>query len=295
MFKEYEKCTLCPRECAVNRNELEKGICRATSEIMVGRADLHYWEEPCISGENGSGTVFFAGCSLNCVYCQNYGLSRGKKGRPVSVKELKEKFLELRDKGAHNINLVTGEHYAPGIREALLNAKKEGLDIPVVLNSSGYVKESTIELLSDVIDIYLVDFKYMDSSLAKKYSGAEDYPDVAKKALEKMVSLKDRLIFDNNEMLKEGVIVRHLCLPGFMEDSKAVLKYVFQKYGEKVKLSIMSQFTPMPECAKYPEINRKLTDQEYDCIIDYCVSIGIEDAYIQEGDAAQESFIPEFA
>ncbi len=294
MFHEYDNCRLCPRECAVNRNKQEKGVCRETSEIMVGRADLHYWEEPCISGENGSGTVFFAGCSLGCVYCQNHELSRGRKGIKVSEQELAEMFLHLQEKGAHNINLVTAEHYAPGIKNALMMAKERGLIIPVILNSSGYVKASTIEFLNDVIDIYLVDFKYMDSSLAKKYSFAEDYPAVAEKAIEKMVSYRKRLRFRENGILKEGIIIRHLCIPGCSRDSKNIIEYLYGKYKGSVKLSIMSQYTPMPDCKNYPEINRKLTQAEYDEIIDFCIHIGIEDAYIQEGDAAQESFIPEF-
>lgn len=294
MLQEYNNCHLCPRECGVNRNQNEKGFCRETSDIMVGRADLHYWEEPCISGDNGSGTVFFAGCSLGCVYCQNHQLSRGEKGVKTTEDELSDMFLQLQNEGAHNINLVTAEHFAPGVRNAIIKAKEKGMTIPVILNSSGYVKESTIDYLSDVIDIYLVDFKYMDSILAKKYSYAEDYPSVAKRAVEKMFEYKNELRFGEDDMLKEGIIIRHLCIPGHTQDTKDVIEYLYGKYKDNVKLSIMSQYTPMPECEKYPEINRKLTETEYENIIDFCLSLGIEDAYIQEGDAAQESFIPEF-
>ncbi len=294
MFEEYNSCRLCPRECSVKRNENKTGFCKETSEVMVGRAALHFWEEPCISGENGSGTVFFAGCSLGCVYCQNYKLSRGEKGKKVTVPELSEIFLKLQKEGANNINLVTSEHYAPSVREAILMAKEKNLSIPVVLNSSGYVKESTLDILKDIVDIYLVDFKYMNPDLAEKYSFAKEYPQVAQKALEIMYSRKKRLVFDSNGLLREGVIVRHLCLPGCAEDSKNVIRYVFDKYKENVRLSIMSQYTPMEECRNYPELCRKLTAEEYDEIVDFCIQIGIEDAYIQEGDAAQESFIPDF-
>lgn len=294
MYKEYEKCTLCPRRCRVNRNKQEKGFCGQTSALKVGRASLHLWEEPCVSGEKGSGTVFFSGCSLHCCYCQNFNLSRGKEGTATDGENLSRIFLNLQDEGAHNINLVTGEHFAPHIRQAVKNAKKEGLVIPVILNSSGYVSLETLDYLKDVIDIYLVDFKYMNSDIAKKYSIAEDYPEVAKKALKKMYSLVGTPAFDENGILKKGVIVRHLCLPGCSDDSKAVISYVYENYKENVLLSIMSQYTPFGSCGKYLELTRKLTVEEYDEIIDFCLEIGIENAFIQEGEAASESFIPVF-
>ena len=292
-YAEYKKCTLCPRKCGVDR-ELYAGVCGEKNEVRIGRAAPHYWEEPCISGENGSGTVFFAGCSLKCVYCQNRALSRGEKGKPVSVEELAECYIELQQQGVHNINLVTAEHFAPHIKQSVLRAKEKGLNIPVILNSSGYVSPETLDLLKDVIDIYLVDFKYMDSAVAKEFSLASDYPKIAKEAIKKMWGFKGKPCYGEDSMLKSGVVVRHLCLPGFVADSKKILKYVFDEYGTDVILSIMSQYTPMPECSQHPLLQRKLTQKEYDEIIDYCIEIGIEDAYVQDGESASESFIPEF-
>jgi putative pyruvate formate lyase activating enzyme len=292
-YEKYDRCNLCPRSCKVNRNSGKKGICGEGSNVRIGRAALHLWEEPCISGINGSGTVFFAGCSLKCVYCQNKELSEGKKGKEVSVDELANIFLDLQNQGAHNINLVTAEHFAPQVKDAVLMAKKKGMDLPVILNSSGYVSKTALDILSDVIDVYLVDFKYMDTALAKSYSRAEDYPYVAKNALKLMFNAVGKPQFEG-EMLKKGVIVRHLCLPGERENSESSIKYIFETYGENVILSIMSQYTPMPYCKGIANLSRKLTRKEYDDILDFCVNIGIENAYIQEGNAASESFIPEF-
>ena len=293
-YKQYESCTLCPRNCRINRNENLVGFCGETSILRWGRAALHLWEEPCISGENGSGTVFFAGCNLKCCYCQNFKLSRGEEGIQVGENSLGEVFLKLQKQGAHNINLVTGEHFAPHIKDAVCYARERGLDIPVILNSNGYVTLETLDYLKDIIDIYLVDFKYMNSEIAKKYSLAEDYPSIAKKALEKMYNLVGTPVFDAKNMLQKGVLVRHLCLPSCIEDSKNVIEYVFEKYRENVLLSIMSQYTPFGNCDKYPELTRKLTSEEYEEIIDFCLVIGIENAFIQEEEAASESFIPVF-
>ncbi len=261
--------------------------------LKIGRAALHFWEEPCISGTNGSGTVFFSGCTLRCCYCQNYNLSRGNEGIVIDEKQLYKTFLKLQSDGAHNINLVTAEHYAPSVKDAVTEAKRKGLTIPVILNSSGYVSLDTLELLKDVVDIYLVDFKYMDSEISKLYSLAEDYPFVAENALERMVQYRPETVFDENGIMQSGVIVRHLCLPGHAEDSKRVIKQVFEKYKDNVVLSIMSQYTPMGK-TKLKNLDRRLSEEEYNDIIDYCISLGIEDAYIQEGEAASESFIPVF-
>lgn len=293
-YIQYDSCFLCPRECGVNRNMDETGFCGETSELRLGRAALHFWEEPCISGTKGSGTVFFSGCSLSCCYCQNFNLSRGREGVKIDEKRLSQIFLDLQKQGAHNINLVTGEHFAPHIKNSLMDAINKGLNIPVILNSSGYVKDSTLELLKDVIDIYLVDFKYMNPLLAKDYSLAPDYSAVAKKAIDKMVYMCPYPKFDDEGILKQGVLVRHLCLPSHIEDSKNIIKYIFEAYGEKVLLSIMSQYTPYGECEKFTELKRRLSENEYQEIIDFCLNIGIEDAYIQEGEAALESFIPSF-
>lgn len=290
----YDNCQLCPRKCGINRNLNRTGFCGETSTPRIGRAALHHWEEPCISGQRGSGTVFFSGCSLHCCYCQNYKLSQGRVGTDADSEQLSKIFLDLAFQGAHNINLVTAEHFAPHIKNAVLKARATGLQIPIILNSSGYVSLKTLEILKDVIDIYLVDFKYMDSDLAKKYSLAHDYPDVAKAALCQMVRLTGKPLFDSEGMLKKGVVVRHLCLPSHTEDSKNVIKYVFESYGKKVILSIMSQYTPLKNGASFKELQRKLTQREYDEVIDFCLETGISDAYIQDGESASESFIPEF-
>ena len=288
----YEKCELCPRKCGVNRY-VKTGFCKVYAMPKIGRASLHFWEEPCISGTNGSGTVFFSGCTLRCCYCQNYNLSLGNEGIVTDERQLAKIFLKLQSEGAHNINLVTAEHYAPSVKNAVTEAKKTGLTIPVILNSSGYVSLNTLELLKEVIDVYLVDFKYTDTGLSKQYSLAEDYPLVAWKALGKMTQLKPSPVFDESGIMQSGVIVRHLCLPEHTEDSKKVIKQVFEKYKDKVVLSIMSQYTPMRECG-FKNLTRKLSDKEYEDVIDFCIGLGIEDAYIQEGEAASESFIPVF-
>ena len=294
VYDEYLSCRLCPRECNVNRNAGEKGFCAQTNLIKAGRAALHFWEEPCICDKNGSGAVFFSGCSLRCTYCQNFKLSRGKQGIELSEEKLADIYLNLQQEGANNINLVTAEHFAPQIRQSILLAREKGLILPVILNSSGYVNELCLEVLRDVIDIYLVDFKYMDEKMSHNYSMAKDYPCVAKKALQKMVEYAPNLIFNEKGLLQKGVIVRHLCLPGHSEDSKNVLEYVYKTYGNNVLLSIMSQYTPVNENKEFPNLNKALSEKEYDEILDFCIDIGIEEAFIQDGEAASESFIPEF-
>ena len=294
VYDEYLSCRLCPRECNVNRNAGEKGFCAQTNLIKAGRAALHFWEEPCICDKNGSGAVFFSGCSLRCTYCQNFKLSRGKQGIELSEEKLADIYLNLQQEGANNINLVTAEHFAPQIRQSILLAREKGLILPVILNSSGYVNELCLEILRDVIDIYLVDFKYMDEKMSHNYSMAKDYPCVAKEALQKMVEYAPNLIFNEKGLLQKGVIVRHLCLPGHSEDSKNVLEYVYKTYGNNVLLSIMSQYTPVNENKEFPNLNKALSEKEYDEILDFCIDIGIEEAFIQDGEAASESFIPEF-
>lgn len=260
----------------------------------LARAALHLWEEPCISGTRGSGTVFFSGCSLRCCYCQNCAISNGGAGEEIGTEKLCEVFLKLQKEGAHNINLVTAEHFAPHIKEAVSLARKSGLNLPIILNSSGYVSEETLKILKSTIDIFLVDFKYMDPALGEKYSLAVDYPSVAKGALAKMFSIAPELIFDADGILQKGVVVRHLCLPGHTKDSKKVIEYVFKTYGDKVALSIMNQYTPVNKELPFDNLKRVLSEYEYDSVIDFCIEAGIEDAYIQEDGTAMESFIPEF-
>lgn len=289
-------CNLCPRECLVDRKSNQTGYCQESDRIYVARAALHMWEEPCISGKTGSGTVFFSGCNLRCIYCQNFQIATGQKGKEVSIQRLGEIFLELQQKGASNINLVTPDHYIRSIAEALLNAKRDGLRIPIVYNGSGYEKKQVIEKLEGIIDIFLTDFKYMDGELAKKYSFAQDYPQVAAQALEQMVKQTGEPIFDEAGMLLRGVIVRHLLLPGHKRNAKAVLKYVYETYGNKVYISLMNQYTPLPRMreAAYENLRRKVTKREYEEVINYALELGITNAYIQEGQTAKESFIPEF-
>ena len=285
-------CTLCPRACGVDRAK-RKGTCGCGEKAAVAHVMLHHWEEPCISGKNGSGCVFFAGCQLKCVYCQNRALSRAQVGKEYSASELSTLFLSLQEQGAHNINLVTPDHFAPQIRDSVLEARKNGLTVPIVYNCSGYVYAKTLASLSDTVDIYLTDFKYMSTELSKKYSSCADYALYAKQALEEMVRQHPVCVYGEDEMMKEGVIVRHLVLPGCTADSKKVLEYVYKTYGDAVKISIMNQFTPV-DLEKYPDINRRLTTLEYDKVVDYALSLGVKNAYTQEKGTASESFIPHF-
>ena len=291
------KCDLCPRKCLVDRKKGEKGICGQTENLKVARAALHFWEEPCISGDAGSGAVFFSGCPLHCVFCQNENIANGTVGKEISLERLVDIFLELQEKGANNINLVTPGHFVPQIVKALDQARREGLTLPVVYNTSSYETVDTIKMLEGYVDIYLPDFKYMSPVLSKKYSHAPDYAQVAKAAIAEMVRQTGKAVFvngDEDNLILRGTIVRHLTLPGCMEDSMQILKYLHETYGDTIYISIMNQFTPLSNLEKYPELNRKITDEEYETLVDYAIEIGIENGFIQEGDTAEESFIPAF-
>ena len=287
------KCSLCPRMCNIDR-EVTTGYCGVKNTLRVARAALHFWEEPCISGEEGSGAVFFTGCNLRCVFCQNYQIARAEQGKEITVERLVEIFLELQEQKANNINLVTATHYVPQVVEALKMAKEKGLYIPVVYNCGGYETVETLKLLEGLVDIYLPDFKYVDSERAKRYSRAEDYPEVAKAALAEMVRQQPEAEFDERGIMTKGVIVRHLMLPGGIKDSKAVVNYLYETYGDQIYISLMNQYTPLPHVADYPEIDRKLKKFEYDRLVDYAISLGVENGFIQEGETAKESFIPAF-
>ena len=289
-----KKCSLCPRNCGVNRLDGQKGFCGVDAEILVARAALHMWEEPCISGKEGSGAVFFSGCSLGCGFCQNNKISRGQTGKKITVEYLAELFFQLQGQGANNINLVTAGHFLPQVALALENARAHGLKIPVVYNSSGYEKADTLKILEGLVDIYLPDFKYMDPELAEKYSHAPDYPQIAKAALKEMVQQVGTPEFDERGMMKKGVIVRHLLLPGHVKNSREVLKYLYETYGDRIYISIMNQYTPMPAMKDDPKLSRKVTDREYERLLDYALSLGLNNGFIQEGETAKESFIPEF-
>lgn len=293
-MNKYENCLLCPRKCGINRSTGQTGVCGVSSEIKVARAALHYWEEPCISGKRGSGAVFFSGCSLHCVFCQNRESSDGKVGKLISKERLSDIFMELADKGANNINLVTPGQYIPDIVWAVNDAKSRGMKLPIIYNTSGYENVTELKLLEGIVDVYLPDFKYMDSTLSARYSRAKDYPSVAKQALSEMVRQQpDVVIDDATGLIQKGVIVRQLLLPGHVNDAKAVLKYLYDTYHDHVYISMMSQFTPIA-LKDYPEINRTVTRREYERLVDYALEIGITNAFIQEGDVAKDSFIPAF-
>ena len=293
-MNKYENCLLCPRKCGINRRTGQTGVCGVSSEIKVARAALHYWEEPCISGKRGSGAVFFSGCSLHCVFCQNREISDGKEGKVISKERLSDIFMELADKGANNINLVTPGQYIPDIVWAVNDAKSRGMKLPIIYNTSGYENVTELKQLEGIVDVYLPDFKYMDSTLSARYSRAKDYPSVAKQALSEMVRQQpDVVIDDATGLIQKGVIVRQLLLPGHVNDAKAVLKYLYDTYHDHVYISMMSQFTPIA-LKDYPEINRTVTRREYERLVDYALEIGITNAFIQEGDVAKDSFIPAF-
>ncbi len=289
-----EKCELCPRKCGANRLFGKKGFCGGEKEVKIARAALHFWEEPCISGESGSGTVFFSGCTMRCVFCQNREISRGEAGKLVSIKRLSEIFLELQGKGANNINLVTPMHYAPQITAALDIARKNGLSLPIVWNTGGWELPESVFAVKDYADIWLTDFKYFDNSLAEKFSDAKNYFENASASLKKMVEQIGEAVFDDEGMMKKGVIVRHLVLPGHTDDSKKILRFLWENFGDKIWISIMNQYTPLCSDERFPELFRPVTDEEYEEVIDYAVSLGIENAFVQEGGAVSESFIPPF-
>lgn len=292
----YEECVLCPRACHVNRSVPgQKGLCGMPDRVRIARAALHFWEETCISGKEGSGAVFFSGCNLRCVFCQNREISAGGAGIEISVERLSDIFLELQEQGANNINLVTPTHYLLSVAEALEKAKQKGLRVPVVYNCGGYESVEALKRIEGLVDIYLPDYKYVSAELAARYSAAADYPQRAWEALAEMYRQTGEAVLDERGMMRRGVIVRHLILPGHTKEAIAVLQKLYATYANTICYSIMNQYTPLPYVAKeYPELNRRLTKREYDKVIDAAVSMGIENGYIQEGETAKESFIPPF-
>lgn len=287
----FNKCNLCPRECSVNRNNKELGYCRASNKLKIGGYHLHMWEEPIISGKNGSGTIFFSYCNLRCIYCQNYDISIYDNGKEITIDRFANICLELQDMGAENINLVTPSHYIPLIREGLMMAKDKGLNIPIVYNTSGYEKVDSLRLLDGLIDIYLPDFKYYDDNLGK-YSNVNNYFEIADKAIQEMYRQVGSPIIKKG-IMRRGIIVRHLVLPHHSDDSKKVVKYLHDKYGENIYLSIMNQYTPVRRC-KYLELNDRVSEKEYDNVIDYAYDIGIRKCFVQDSESQSESFIPVF-
>lgn len=287
-------CRLCPRECGADRAAGKRGRCGVSQELLVARAALHMWEEPCISGETGSGAVFFSGCPLGCVYCQNREISRGERGIVISVERLAEIFLELQQQGANNINLVTAGHYLPQVCAALEKARRQGLAVPVVYNSSAYEKAEALRRLEGLVDVYLPDFKYISADLAGEYSKAPDYPQTAMAAIHEMVRQKPEPQFDARGMMTSGVIVRHLLLPGHVREAKEIVRYLHETYGEKIYISMMNQYTPMAAVANDPLLGRRVTKREYARLLAFAEEIGVEQGFYQEGETAVESFIPEF-
>ena len=286
-----KNCCLCPRKCLINRY-LEKGYCKANNKIKLAYYSLHMWEEPVISGNNGSGTIFFSHCNLRCIYCQNKKISIDGYGKYISNKHLGEIMLELQDKGAHNINLVTPTHYVPQIA-SVLHKLKDKLHIPVVYNTSSYENVGTLMMMKGLVSIYLADLKYFDDSLGEKYSGCSNYFEVATMAIDEMYRQVGDILLDEDGMMKKGLIVRVLILPGLIHDAKEIINYLYKTYGDSIYISIMNQYTPVNKC-KYENLNRKVTDEEYDEVINYALTIGVKNAFIQEGDTAEESYIPNF-
>lgn len=287
---DYTNCTLCPRACGVDRTAGELGFCGCPAGALVAKAMIHKWEEPALAGNGGSGAVFFGGCTLGCKYCQNAAISGGPVGTAMDPQQLRQLFQSLIDQGAENIDLVTPTHFLPTILPALTPK----LPVPVVYNCGGYERVETLKALEGLVDIYLPDFKYMDAERAARYSHAGDYPQIAQAALAEMVRQQPKPEFDERGLMKKGVIVRHLMLPGGIRDSKEVVRYLHETYGEHIFLSLMNQYTPLPYVADYPEINRKLKKFEYERLVDYAISIGVDQGFIQEGETAEESFIPSF-
>lgn len=288
-------CTLCPRRCHANRAAGQTGFCGQTAQLRAARAALHFWEEPCISGDCGSGTVFFSGCSLQCIFCQNHEIALGESGKVISVERLSQIFLELQDKGAANINLVTAGHFIPQVCRALELSKTHGLSIPIVYNTGSYEEVASLRLLEGLIDIWLPDLKYFSGDLSARYSSAPDYFQVATAAIAEMFRQTPTAVFDSKTgLMQRGIIVRHLMLPGQAADSKKILRYLHTTYGDAIYISIMNQYTPLAGVSEIPELNRKVTPEEYRRVLDFADRIGIENGFMQEDGTAAESFIPPF-
>ena len=288
----FKNCNLCPRNCNINR-EKEHGYCHANNKLKIARASLHYYEEPCISGTNGSGAIFFTYCNLKCIFCQNYEISTKNIGKEISIEKLSDICLNLQNQGANNINLVTPTHYIPLIKEALIKAKNKGLTIPIIYNTSGYEKVSSLKLLEGLIDIYIPDLKYKSEILGKKYSNAPDYFNITTKAIKEMYRQVGKPKFSKEGLMQKGLIVRHLAIPENEKDSKEILSYLYNTYKNNIYISLMNQYTPIRK-TKYNELNRKLSKKEYYNLIDYAISLGIENCFVQEEGTQKKSFIPDF-
>lgn len=287
----YKECRLCARNCGVDRTKTA-GYCKIKSEIYLSRAALHFWEEPPISGTRGSGTIFFSGCSLSCIYCQNREISRGREGKSVTTDQLSQIMLDLENKGAHNINFVTPTHFIPSVAEAIRLSRSKGLSIPIVYNTGSYDTPEALKLLEGLVDIYLPDLKYYTEKTSKEYSLAADYPTVAREAIAEMFRQVGKADFDEKGIMTRGVIVRILLLPGHVAEAKLSLKYLLDTYGDGIYVSLMNQYTPMSDMK--PPLNRRVTHEEYDQLLSYAEKIGLKNGFTQENGTAEESFIPPF-
>jgi len=289
------KCNACPFKCNANRTDNILGVCKIGGKIKISYVSTHMWEEPCISGKKGSGTIFFTGCNLRCVFCQNYKISREEaKGTEITEEELANIFLQKQEEGVHNINLVSPTPYIKYIKKALIIAKEKGLTIPVIYNSNGYENVESIKELDGLIDVYLPDFKYADDNLAKKYSSALNYKENCIKVITEMYRQVGNAKFDKDGIIQKGIIIRHLVLPNNVDNSKKVLEEIAKKIDRNVYVSLMGQYIPQDKSDKYEELNRKITKEEYDEVIDCFFEVGLENGFMQELDSASEEYIPEF-
>ena len=293
MINLLKECKICPRKCGINRYN-QVGFCGADDKVKISLVSLHQWEEPCLVGIKGAGTIFFSNCNLRCCFCQNHQISQGGYGVEITVDRLAEVFIEQQLRGAANIDLVTPTHYVPQIITALKIAKSKGLNIPIVYNSNGYENVETIELLKGYIDIFLPDLKYFNDDTAIKYSSAPKYFEIASKAIAKMFELVGEVEFDSNGLMKRGIIVRHLILPNYRHESMKVVEWLYKTFGDSIYISLMNQYTPMFNAAKYKKLNRRLTTFEYDSVVNHALELGIKNCYIQVGKTASKEFIPNF-
>ena len=289
-----EKCSLCPHNCNVDRTNGQIGRCRSTNKVKIALTSLHHFEEPCISGKDGSGTIFFSNCNLNCVYCQNYKISQEGTGKEISIEELAENFIIQQNKHAENINLVTPTIYVPQIIEAIKIARKYGLHIPIIYNTNSYENIETIKMLKGYIDVYLPDLKYYDNSLSKKYSKVDNYFEVATKAILEMYYQVGLPKFDDNGMIKSGIIIRHLVLPNHLENTKKILMWIKENMPRRTYVSIMAQYFPTHKANEYPEISRKLDENEYTEISKFLDELNLENGYFQELEDNEEQYVPNF-
>ncbi len=294
MIKQLDKCEICPRKCKVNRNNNQIGWCKSTNKVKIGLYSTHDFEEPCISGDKGSGTVFFSNCTMNCIFCQNYEISQLGKGKEISIEELANIFIKQQEKGVHNINLVTPTSYVYQIIEAIKIAKSKGLKIPIVYNTNGYENIETIKALNGYVDVYLPDLKYAEEEIAIEYSGAKNYFEIATKAIKEMIKQVGTPKFDEDGIIQKGVIIRHLVLPNHIENSKKVLLWIKQNLPNDIYVSIMAQYFPTYKAKENPKLNRKLTKGEWEQIEKYIEEINIENGFIQELGEHEEEYVPKW-